>query len=75
MKLQIEQASEKDKGLYKLTVKNDKGEATSQTVELTEIPEDKEEKVQRIQIVETLRAIVSCTLHILYIQTADMYSC
>ncbi|KAK6619856.1 hypothetical protein RUM44_006255 [Polyplax serrata] len=57
VKLQIEQASEKDKGLYKLTVKNDKGEATSQTVELTEIPEDKEEKVQRIQIVETLRAI------------------
>lgn len=59
MKLQIEQASEKDKGVYKLVAKNDKGEATSQTVELIEIPEDKEEKVQKVQISETLRAMVS----------------
>lgn len=65
MKLQIEQVSDKDKGMYKLVAKNDKGEATSQTVELTEIVEEKEEKIQKIQIVETLRATVSHEIVIL----------
>jgi len=33
-----------DKGSYKLVAKNEKGEATSQTVEVTEIPEEEEVK-------------------------------
>jgi len=59
VKLEIEQVSQKDKGIYKLIAKNDKGEASSQTVELTEIPEEKEEK---IQISQGLTSIVSNVL-------------
>lgn len=44
VKLEIKEVKETDKGSYKLVAKNDKGEATSQTVELTELPTDDEKK-------------------------------
>lgn len=59
VKLEIEQVTQKDKGVYKLVAKNEKGEATSQTVELTEIPQEKEEKQEKIQIAQGLSSIVS----------------
>ena len=59
VKLEIEQVTQKDKGIYKLVAKNEKGEATSQTVELTEIPQEKEEKQEKIQIAQGLSSIVS----------------
>jgi len=39
--LEINEASKDDKGTYKFIAKNEKGEATSQSVEVTDIPEDK----------------------------------
>ena len=36
----MEPCTIKDKGSYKLTVKNEKGEATSTNIEVTEIPEE-----------------------------------
>lgn len=56
MKLEIEQMSTTDKGTYKLVARNEKGEATSQVVEVTEIPEEKGEKPK---IVTGLKSIVS----------------
>lgn len=42
VKLEIEQVSSSDKGTYKLVARNEKGEATSQVVEVTEIMEEGE---------------------------------
>ena len=44
MKLEIVNVSQTDKGSYKLVAKNEKGEATSQTVEVVDIPEEEEVK-------------------------------
>jgi len=44
-----------DKGTYKLVARNDKGEATSQVVEVTEIPDQGEKP----KIVTGLKSIVS----------------
>lgn len=40
VKLEIEQISQADKGKYKLVARNEKGEATSQVVEIQEIAEE-----------------------------------
>lgn len=61
MKLEIEQMSTTDKGTYKLVARNEKGEATSQVVEVTEIPEEKGEKPK---IVTGLKSIVSISIGI-----------
>lgn len=45
-----------DKGSYKLVAKNEKGEATSQLVEITDIPEEKGDKPV---IIKHLRSLVS----------------
>jgi Immunoglobulin I-set domain len=50
VKLEINQVKETDKGSYKLVAKNEKGEATSQVVELLEIPPMEEEKRTKPQI-------------------------
>jgi Immunoglobulin I-set domain len=50
VKLEINQVKETDKGSYKLVAKNEKGEATSQVVELLEIPPLEEEKRTKPQI-------------------------
>lgn len=42
VKLEIEQISTADKGKYKLVARNEKGEATSQVVEVAELPEEVE---------------------------------
>lgn len=42
VKLEIEQVSTADKGKYKLVARNEKGEATSQVVEIAELPEEVE---------------------------------
>jgi len=44
-----------DKGTYKLVARNEKGEATSQVVEVTEIPDQGEKP----KIVSGLKSIVS----------------
>lgn len=44
-----------DKGVYKLVARNEKGEATSQVVEVTEIPDQGEKP----KIVTGLKSIVS----------------
>lgn len=55
MKLEIEQVSTTDKGTYKLVARNEKGEATSQVVEVTEIPDQGEKP----KIITGLKSIVS----------------
>lgn len=40
VKLEIEEVSTADKGKYKLVARNEKGEATSQVVEIAELPEE-----------------------------------
>lgn len=45
VKLEISQVSETDRGSYKLIAKNERGEASSQTVELTEITKEDEKGV------------------------------
>ncbi|CAG9796113.1 unnamed protein product [Diatraea saccharalis] len=49
VKLEISNVSQHDKGSYKLVAKNEKGEATSQQVEITDIPEEKGDKPQIIK--------------------------
>ena len=58
VKLEIEQCTATDKGTYKLVAKNEKGEATSQTVELIDIPTEEGSKPT---LAQTLKAIVSGT--------------
>lgn len=55
VKLEIANISQHDRGLYKLVAKNEKGEASSQQVEITEIPEDKGDKPQ---IIKHFRSLV-----------------
>lgn len=59
VKLEISNVSQHDKGSYKLMAKNEKGEATSQQVEITDIPEEKGDKPQ---IVKHLRSLVRNSL-------------
>lgn len=40
--MEIEGCTKTDKGTYKLVAKNDKGEATSQAVEVVDIPQEEE---------------------------------
>lgn len=61
VKLEIEQISTADKGKYKLVARNEKGEATSQVVDIAELPEEVEKpkigtglKTQTIEHGETL---------------------
>lgn len=54
VKLEISNVSQTDKGSYKLVAKNEKGEATSQQVEITEIPEEKGDKPQIIKHLRSL---------------------
>lgn len=56
VKLEISNISQQDKGSYKLVARNEKGEATSQQVEITEIPEEKGDKPY---IIKHLRSLVS----------------
>jgi hypothetical protein len=58
VKLEIEQISQADKGKYKLVARNEKGEATSQVVEIQEIPEEPD--IPRI--ISGLKSIVSLNL-------------
>jgi len=55
VKLEIEQMSTADKGVYKLVARNEKGEATSQVVEVTEIPDQGEKP----KIITGLKSIVN----------------
>lgn len=54
--------SQLDKGSYKLVAKNEKGEATSQQVEITDIPEEKGDKPT---IIKHFRSLVSWILFFL----------
>lgn len=47
VKLEISDVHKTDKGLYKLVAKNEKGEATSQTVEVTELPPEEKPKGEK----------------------------
>lgn len=51
-----------DKGVYKLVARNEKGEATSQVVEVTEIPDQGEKP----KIVTGLKSIVNIFTIIFY---------
>jgi hypothetical protein len=42
VQLEINQVTTEDKGSYKVVTKNEKGETTSQSVDVTEIPEEEE---------------------------------
>ncbi|XP_013148758.1 PREDICTED: muscle M-line assembly protein unc-89-like [Papilio polytes] len=54
VKLEISNISQQDKGSYKLVARNEKGEATSQQVEITEIPEEKGDKPYIIKHLRSL---------------------
>lgn len=58
VKLEISEVSKTDKGLYKLVAKNEKGEATSQTVEVTELPPEEKPKGEKPKLTK-LTNIVS----------------
>lgn len=58
VKLEISDVQKTDKGLYKLVAKNEKGEATSQTVEVTELPPDEKPKGEKPKLTK-LTNIVS----------------
>lgn len=47
MKLEISDVQKIDKGFYKLVAKNEKGEATSQTVEVTDLPPEEKPKGEK----------------------------
>ena len=65
MKLEIESVTVADKGSYKLVAKNEKGEATSQTVEVTEIPVEEEvKKGNKPEFSQTLSSVVSIGSHV-----------
>jgi hypothetical protein len=65
VKLEIESVTVADKGSYKLVAKNEKGEATSQTVEVTEIPEEEEvKKGNKPEFSQDLSSVVSTCNHI-----------
>ena len=52
-----------DKGVYKLVARNEKGEATSQTVEVVEIPDDDDKtKGDKPKIGKKLADIVSLSI-------------
>lgn len=59
VKLEISNVSQLDKGSYKLVAKNEKGEATSQQVEITDIPEEKGDKPQIIKHFRSLVRIIN----------------
>jgi hypothetical protein len=65
VKLEIESVTVADKGSYKLVAKNEKGEATSQTVEVTEIPEEEEvKKGNKPEFSQDLSSVVSTCSHV-----------
>lgn len=47
VQLEIENATKEDKGKYKFVAKNEKGETTSQAVEVTEFVEEEEAKPKK----------------------------
>lgn len=57
VKLEIEQVSTADKGKYKLVARNEKGEATSQIVEVQELPEEPDPP----RLASGLKSVVSDT--------------
>lgn len=60
IKLEISEVNKTDKGMYKLVAKNEKGEATSQTVEVTELPPEEKPKGDKPKL-SGLTSIVSTT--------------
>jgi hypothetical protein len=58
IQLEISQASKEDKGSYKFVAKNEKGEASSQVVEVTEIPEDDKPKGEAPSFAQGLKYTV-----------------
>lgn len=50
MKLELEPCSATDRGSYKLTVKNEKGEVTSNVIEVTELPDEEPAKKKQKQV-------------------------
>ena len=59
IKLELEPCTAADKGSYKLTVKNEKGEVTSTNIEVTEVPEEDAAKPPTIG--QKLKSVVSVT--------------
>ena len=68
VKLEIEQISQADKGKYKLVARNEKGEATSQVVEIQEIPEEPDPP----RLATGLKSIVSSLAVRVYICQTDV---
>ncbi|XP_025833492.1 twitchin isoform X4 [Agrilus planipennis] len=50
VKLEISDVKKEDKGFYKLVARNEKGEATSQSVEVTELPPEEKPKGEKPKI-------------------------
>ncbi|KAF2885738.1 hypothetical protein ILUMI_20442 [Ignelater luminosus] len=50
VKLEINEVIKEDKGYYKLVARNEKGEATSQSVEVTELPPEEKPKGEKPKI-------------------------
>lgn len=45
--MEISEIEKSDKGMYKLVARNEKGEATSQTVEVTDLPPEEKPKGEK----------------------------
>lgn len=56
--MEISECTKKDEGTYKLVVKNEKGEATSQEVTILDLPDPEPEKGEKPQIVKGLIDVV-----------------
>lgn len=63
VKLEIENVEKTDKGFYKLVAKNEKGEATSQSVEVTELPPEEKPKGEKPKL-SKLSNVVSIQLQL-----------
>lgn len=57
VKLELDPCTAADKGSYKLTVKNEKGEVSSTNIEVTEVPDD--DPVKAPVIGQKLKSVVS----------------
>ena len=66
IQLEISDATKEDKGSYKFVAKNEKGESSSQSVEITELPDEEEEKPkpkpkgEAPKFAQGLKSTVSC---------------
>lgn len=67
VKLEISDVQKIDRGMYKLVAKNEKGEATSQTVEVTELPPEEKPKGEKPKLTKLTNIVSFQDLFLFYL--------